>query len=272
MDSGLNKKVVLITGASGGIGSEMVRCFAKEGARIAIHYHKNKKSAEALAAEISQDNNFCIVQADLTQETEVKRMWAEIESQLGPVQTLIANSGICIGYGKPFHEVTLEQWNKTLAGNLTSIFLCVREFFLGIQKHQLQSPSAVLIGSTAGQFGEAYNSAYSASKSPLNAGFLLTLKNELARLTPRGRINCICPSWTITEMVDTLMKNETHVKKVLQTVALRKVARPIDVAQAAVFLASEKLSGHCSGQVITLAGGMEGRLLYQPEDIDLQKA
>lgn len=268
MDTGLKGKTVLITGGSGGIGSELVRMFSAEGARVAIHYHKNQASAEALASKLKPSD--CLVtQADLTSESDVRRMWREITEKLGPVEVLVANSGVCDTYGTPIHQITLDQWNHTLASNLTSIFLCIREFFVGIEKHRLQDPAAILIGSTAGIFGEAYNADYAASKAPLNSGFLLSMKNELARLAPRGRINAICPSWTITSMAEDLMDDPEQLRRVLQTVPLRKVARPSDVASSALFLASSQLSGHCSGQVITVAGGMEGRVLYGPGEIDV---
>jgi 3-oxoacyl-[acyl-carrier protein] reductase len=270
MELNLAGRVVLVTGASGGIGSEVVRKFASENAFVVIHYHKNVRAAEALAAEL-KPNSFLICQGDLTREVDVARVFAEAEARFGPVEILIANSGICIGYGKPIHQITLEQWNQTIAGNLTSVFLCIREFFKGIAKAKLEDPAAVLIGSTAGKFGEAFNADYAASKSPLNAGFLLSLKNELAHLSRRGRINAICPSWTVTGMVEDLLSDKDHVAKVLQTVTLRKVARPADIASAVLFLSSAVASGHMTGEVLTLAGGMEGRRLYTADEIDLKQ-
>lgn len=271
MDAGIGNKVVLVTGASGGIGSEIARVYAAEGARVAVHYHSNRAGAEAVAAEIGRERSL-VVQADLTREDPVRAMWGEIERGLGPVEILIANSGICIDYGTPIHEKTLEDWNRTLAGNLTSMFLCAREFFQGVVRHRLEEPSMVMIGSTAGIHGEAFNADYAASKAAMNAGFLMSLKNELARLAPRGRVNTVCPGWTLTPMAEEVLEDHDTVRRVLQTMALRKVARPLDVAQAALYLGCARLSGHCSGQVITVAGGMEGRVLYSPGEIDPTKA
>lgn len=271
METGLGNKVVLVTGASGGIGGEIARVYAAEGARVAIHCHRNREGAEAVAEAVGRERSL-VVQADLTREAEVRRMWDEIERELGPVEILIANSGICIDYGTPLHEKSLEDWNATLAGNLTSVFLCAREFFRGVVKHGLEEPSMVMIGSTAGIYGEAGNADYAASKAAMNAGFLMSLKNELARLAPLGRVNTVCPGWTVTPMVEEVLEDHDTVRRVLQTMALRKVARPLDVAQAALYLGSPRLSGHCSGQVITVAGGMEGRVLYQPSEIDPARA
>jgi 3-oxoacyl-[acyl-carrier protein] reductase len=269
MNSGLVNKVVMVTGASGGIGSEIVRQFIAEGSKVIIHYHKNKSSAEALAKNLSPESVF-ICQADLTNEMDVKRLWADSEARLGPIEVLIANAGICLNYGTPIHEISLDSWNKTLAGNLTSVFLCIRAFFKGIENNKLQAPAGVVISSTAGIYGEAFNADYAATKGALASGFLLSLKNELVRLAPRGRINAVCPSWTASDMVKDLVEDKDHVQRVLQTVPLRKIGRPADVAASAVYLSSTALAGHITGQVITIAGGMEGRVLFKPGEIDLK--
>lgn len=270
MQTGLKDKVVLITGASGGIGSEIARQFSKEGAKIGIHYNNNESGAKKVAQELQTPSQLLL--GDLTSEPAVKEIFDQAEKKLGPVDILIANAGIWLEKPTPLHEMSLEQWNYTLSTNLTSIFLCTREFFRGIKKHSITEPSAVLIGSTAGIYGEAGHSDYAASKAAAIYGFLLSLKNELAILSDRGRINAICPSWVLTPIADSLMKEPTQVSKVLQTVALRKLGRPADVASAALFLASSEMSGHMSGQIITLAGGMEGRLLYEKNEIDLSRA
>ena len=120
--------------------------------------------------------------------------------------------------------------------------------------------------------GEAGHADYAAAKAALTYGFVQSLKNELCRLTPRGRINVICPGWTLTPRVATVTQDHARMRRVLQTIPLRKIARPRDVAMAAVFLASDRLSGHMTGQVLPVSGGMEGRVLYQPEEIDASGA
>src|SRR5262245_5800467 len=213
MDTGLGNRVVLVTGASGGIGGEVVRAFVREGARVAAHFRTHGDRAQALAAELGLA---CVpLGADLTQEADVARLFAAAESALGPVEVLVANAGHWPPEDAPLERMTLEQWNGTLAADLTSVFLCGREFFRGIVKHRLADPSAVLVGSTAGIFGEAGHADYAAAKAGLTYGLARTLKNEICRLAPRGRVNVVCPGWTFTPMTRRFADDPPRVRRVL---------------------------------------------------------
>ena len=270
MDSKLSNRVVLVTGASGGIGGEIVRAFAREGARVVAHYSEHGDRASALSHDLGPT---CVpLGADLTLEADVDRLFSEIELGIGPVEILIANAGFWPPDDVPLHQLTLKQWEGTLAVNLTSVFLCMRAFLRGVAAHQLDDPAAVLIGSTAGQIGEAGHADYATAKAGVIYGLARSVKNEICRLSPRGRVNVVCPGWTFTPMTKRFAADPAKVQKVLQTIPLRKVGRAHDVAMAAVYLASSHLSGHVSGQVLTVSGGMEGRVLYDPDEIDPAKA
>jgi 3-oxoacyl-[acyl-carrier protein] reductase len=270
MDTALANRVILVTGASGGIGGEIVRALVQEGARVAAHFRHNHDTAQALAAELGPA---CVpLGADLTVEAEVARLFDQTVSALGPVQVVVANAGVWPAKDVPVHDMKLAQWNATLATDLTSVFLCMREFFRGIVKNQLADPAAVLVGSTAGIFGEAGHADYAAAKAAVTYGLARTLKNEICRLAPLGRVNVVCPGWTRTSMTNRFATDPDRVRRVLQTIPVRKIARAHDVAMAVVYLASSRLSGHVSGQVLTVSGGMEGRVLYRPDEIDPDKA
>jgi 3-oxoacyl-[acyl-carrier protein] reductase len=238
---------------------------------VVIHYHQRADVAERLAQEIGSDR-CVVVRAGLSCEEDVASLWATSEAALGPIEIVVANAGIWVPDEVPIQSMTLDQWNKTVATDLTAVFLCMREFFRGIERHELIDPSAVLIGSTAAVFGEAGHADYAAAKGGLVYGFMLSLKNEMARLAPRGRVNAVCPGWTITPMTERFMDEPEVVRRALQTIPLRKVGRPQDVASAVTFLASPQLAGHLTGQMLLTSGGMEGRVLYKAAEIDVENA
>jgi len=271
MNSELSGKVVLVTGASGGIGSTIARAFAGEGARLVLHYHRGEAAAAKLKRSLASAE--CIaVGADLRREAGVKALFAAALKKFGRVDTLVANAGAWEIRDVPLPEMSLRQWRGTFDGVLTSTFLCVREFFRIVVKQR--RGNAVLIGSTAAVFGEAGHADYATAKAAMAFGLTRTLKNELARLAPHthdycgGRINCICPGWTLVPRTAGKLGDAGIVRKVTATMALPKVARPEDIANAVVFLSSDALAGHITGQTHVVAGGMEGRQLWRPEEID----
>ncbi|MDB6032465.1 MAG: Short-chain dehydrogenase/reductase [Verrucomicrobiales bacterium] len=272
MDSQLAGKVVLVTGASGGIGSAIAKAFAAEGARVVLHYRNGKGAAEKLASELGR--NSVALGADLTKEAQVRRLFAGVLKRYGRVDTLIANAGFWETKDIPLHEMSLQQWNNTVDQVLTSAFLSLREF-LGLVAKQKRG-NAVLIASTAGVFGEGGHADYASAKSAMAFGLTRTLKNEISRIAPHtkdycgGRVNCICPGWTVVPRTAAKLKNAAVVKKVTATMALPQIGRPEDMANAAVFLASDTLARHITGQTLVIAGGMEGRLLWQPQEINAE--
>jgi 3-oxoacyl-[acyl-carrier protein] reductase len=267
VDTQLSNKVVLVTGASGGIGGDLVRAFVTEGARVVAQFHEHPERAEALAHELGSS---CVpFRADLTLEADVERLFDEILVGIGPVEILIANAGHWPPENTPLADLSLKRWNDTLAVNLGATFLTLREFLRGVRLNGLTDPAAVLVGSTAGLFGEAGHADYAAAKAGLIYGLARSAKNEICRITPRGRVNVVCPGWTATPLRAGPVDPD-KARRILQTIPMRKIARPQDVAMAVVYLASSHLSGHVSGQVLTVSGGMEGRVLYTPEEINPQ--
>jgi 3-oxoacyl-[acyl-carrier protein] reductase len=271
MNTALTDKVVLITGASGGIGSAIARKFAAEGAKLALHYRRGRRQVEALQRELNQSESL-VVQADLSKEVQVRRLFGQTVKRFGRIDTLIANAGSWVTEDVPLHHMSLRQWEQTLDGVLTTTFLSVREFLRVVAKQK--QGNAVLISSTAGVFGEAGHADYSAGKAAIAYGLTRTLKNEIARIAPHtrdycgGRLNCICPGWTIVPRNQSKLGEVKIIKKVTATMALPQIARPDDIAHAAVFLSSDTLARHITGQTLVIAGGMEGRWLWRPEEID----
>jgi 3-oxoacyl-[acyl-carrier protein] reductase len=257
MDTGLAGKRVLVTGSSGGIGAACARAFAAEGARVALHYHQGEERAEALAAEL---DGAVAVQADLAREEEAERLFASCRESLGGLDVCAAVAGVWPEEDVPLWNLPLERWEATLRANLTLTFLTAREFLREVERNG--HGSLVLVGSTAGLFGEAGHADYAAAKSAIVSGLLLSLKNEVVRVAPKARVNAVCPGWTLSPMTRSTLEDPSVLERATRTMALRKAAEAEDVARQVVALASDDVSGHVTGQVVVVAGGMEGRLLH----------
>jgi 3-oxoacyl-[acyl-carrier protein] reductase len=251
VETGLAGKGVLVTGASGGIGSATARAFAAEGSRVVAHYHRGRERAEELGVPA--------VQGDLTDEGDVARVFDEARAAVGTIDVCAAVAGVWPQADEPVWDLPIERWEATLRANLTATFLTARAFLGEVRR--TGHGSLVLVGSTAGRFGEAGHADYAAAKSAIQVGLLLSLKNEIVRIAPRARVNAVAPGWTYSPMTRGAL-DESLVRGISRTMALRKVAVADDIARAIVVLASDELSGHITGELVTVAGGMEGRTIH----------
>ncbi len=181
------------------------------------------------------------------------------ERELGGVDVCAAVAGFWPREDEPVWKLPLERWEATLRANLTATFLTARGFLRLVER--TGHGNLVLVGSTAGRFGEAGHADYAAAKAALQGGLLLSLKNEIVRIAPLGRVNAVAPGWTYSPMTRGELDPE-FVARLSRTTALRKVAQAKDVARAVVVLASDELSGHVTGELVTVAGGMEGRTVH----------
>jgi 3-oxoacyl-[acyl-carrier protein] reductase len=259
MDLGLEGSAALVTGASGGIGTAVARLLAGEGVRVGVHYHSSRARAEALAEEIGG----VPLQADLRDEAQADALVPAALAALGRLDACVANAGVWPAEDVPLSQLSLDRWRATLDANLTATFLTARAFLRHIEG--TGEGALVMIASTAGIFGEAGHADYAAAKAAIAHGLLLSLKNEVVRTAPRARVNVVAPGWTVSPMTASELTPEL-VGRVTATMALRKVAEADDVANAVAWLCSGRAASHITGQVITVAGGMEGRLLHVPPE------
>ena len=265
MNAGFQGKHVVVTGASSGIGFDSVAVFLAEGAKVTACYKSDPRNLNMLTDKYSERLN--VVKADVRSESEVKLLFSEANTVFGRIDAAVANAGIAFHDEVPVHEMSIEQWQKTIAVNLTGVFLCAKHFFANLKKYPGDDASLVLVGSTAGEIGQAWHCDYSTSKAGLR-GLLMTLKNEIVHLAMRGRVNLVNPGWTITPMTEGELSDKAMMSRIIQTIPLRKVATPSDITHAILYLSSDKLAGHVSGQTLTVAGGMEGRILFSRDEVE----
>ncbi|KAJ8082879.1 hypothetical protein PM082_008736 [Marasmius tenuissimus] len=281
LDLGLSDVHVLITGASGGIGLEIVKVFLDQGAKVTAQYNTSPASLQSLAS--SQPESYAsqlhIAQADLSSESSVQSLFASAVAKFGPIHIAAVNHGNWVREHVMLKDMSLQRWNFSMDANLTSAFLVAREFIKGVEnalkaqtlseadKERLEQASIVFVGSTAGLFGEANHSDYAAAKSGIMYGLTLSLKNEIVKVAPRGRVNCVAPGWTQTPKKTDMLEDPDTVYRITATLPLKKVATTYDIAVQIALLSSARVSGHVTGHVIDVAGGMEGRLLHLPGEL-----
>ena len=259
MKTGLNGKTVLLTGASGSIGSAIAEMFDKEDSNIILAYNKSEKKIRGLEKRLK--NKHFAISADLTDEKDVGKLFIEAENKFGRIDILIACAGAWSDE-KYISDRSLEEWNRTFQLNSTVDFLLTRGFFNNLKKYRENHGSIVYIGSTAGMIGEAKHHDYAAAKSAIIYGLNQSVKNEIIKFAKSGRVNSVCPGWCATPMTLDLLEDKQFVRNITATIPLQKVARTEDIASTVIFLSSDLLAGHITGEIITVSGGMEGRLLH----------
>lgn len=269
MKTDLDGKRILVTGASGGIGHACARAFADEGAQLALHGHTNVAALQQLQAELAVRTQ--AVQADLTDERQVQQLFEAVDAEFGGLDVLVANAGRFVLEPIPITDMALSQWHDTVEADQTSVFLCARAFFRMLQRTRPEAASVVLVGSTSAMFGEEGHADYAAAKAAVHYGLTRTLKNEIVRIVPRGRVNAVAPGLTWTPMADRERRDRDAWARALQTRALPQLAQPEDVARAVVFLASETTASHITGAILPVSGGLEGRIVRAHDDRDTER-
>ena len=271
MDLQLRDKVVFITGASGGIGRALSEAFAAEGAKLALTGNDAFASLRQWVDAQPNKHDMLSLVCDTTDPARMEAALEETRKKFGRVDVCIANAGRWTPEFALMHRATPERIRQNVEVNLLGSMWTARAFMRSLEASGPRpdgvGASLVFIGSTAGRFGEKGHAEYAASKAGLY-GVVRTLKNEIVELDPFARVNMIEPGWTVTHMARPALKVAGVISKVVRTMPLRQLARAEDIARAALFLCSPALSRHVSGEVVTVAGGMEGRSLWEPGDVD----
>jgi len=241
------EEVAIVTGAGRGIGRRVALVLAEEGYRIAA----NDLAApeEALEELRTAGARVLSIPGDVSDEASVRGMVEKVMDGLGRVDVLVNNAGIS-GIS-PAEEITLDDWQRTLAVNLTGPFLACREF--GGVMLERGSGSIVNVASVAGLLGVSDRAAYNASKHGL-VGLTRTLAAEWGG---RGvRVNAVCPGWVKTEMDEEDQEGGGYTDRDIEgRVPMGRFATPEDIARAVAFLADPEWSGFVNGHTLSVDGG-----------------
>lgn len=251
----LTGRVALVTGGSRGIGAETVRLFVNAGARVVFSYRQARDQAHALMAECGGPARCVALEQDLSSPADGRALVATAIEAFGRLDILVANHGVWAAANAPIELMAEEQWRRTLAVNLDSVFGLVQA---AVAQMELQGRGAddaaghiVLISSTAGQRGEAHHADYAVTK-----GALISLTKSLSsELAPHGiRVNCVAPGWVATEMSAAALDDPEQGPGIAAGIPLGRVATAREIAGPVLFLCTP-LAGFISGEVLNVNGG-----------------
>jgi 3-oxoacyl-[acyl-carrier protein] reductase len=251
MNLSLNSKVALITGGSRGIGAAAVRLFAGAGAKVVFNYQSAKAQADALVKECGAAN--CkAVQSDLSTTAAAQQLVASAIAAFGRLDILVANHGIWPPEDAPIDRMSDEQWHRTIAVNLDSVFSLVKHSVAQMKK-QRGTPAGhiILVSSTAGQRGEAFHCDYAATKGAL-ISMVKGLSSELA--PDHIYINSVAPGWVDTDMSASALNDPPTRAKIFGGIPLGRVGTPEEIAGPILFLCTP-YAGFITGEVFNVNGG-----------------
>ncbi len=244
----LDGKKALITGGSRGIGRATAILFAKAGCDLAINFINQKEAAEKVREEIDKIGRECLVfKADISQKNDVNSMINEVMEKWGRIDILVNNAGIWT-YGE-MGKMSEKIWAETMKINVDGVFYTCN----AVIPHMKEKKRGwiISVSSTAAVRGEAFHSHYAASK-----GALVSLTKSLAvELGPYNiRVNCVAPGWVDTDMCSEVFSDPGFRDKVRESIPLRRIPPPEDIAGPILFLASD-LAQHITGEVLNVNGG-----------------
>lgn len=245
----LEDRVALVTGSSRGIGAAITRLFANEGACVVVH-GRDADAVETVRNQIAVAGGqamSCI--ADLTHYQEIEEMKERIENVHGPVDILVANAGGSTSRPSQLEEISEEDWRGALDSNLTATFLTIKCFLPGM-KERGRGNIITMSSAAARRPNPSSPIAYAAAK----AGIELLTKDVAAQAGPHGvRVNCIAPETIMTEANRQQIPEDVQ-ESLREAHPIRRLGTPEDVAQTALFLASDSAEW-ITGIVVDVAGG-----------------
>jgi 3-oxoacyl-[acyl-carrier protein] reductase len=246
MSNKLSGKMAVVTGASKGIGAEIAKHLAAEGASVVVNYASSKAGADKVVADIAGKGGKAIaVQADVSKEADIKKVFAETKKAFGRLDVLVNNAGI---YEiAPLEEITAENFNKQFGLNVLGLILTTQEAV----KHFGDGGSVVNISSVVGKLAIPGATVYSASKAAVDS-ITRTLSAELG--PKKIRVNAVSPGMVETEGNYTAKEGSDFRKGVEEKTPLGRIGQVHDIAPAVVYFASDD-SKWVTGETLYIAGG-----------------
>lgn len=244
----LGGKVALVTGGSRGLGFAMARAYAQAGARVVLAARDAERLEQAAAQIRSEGGDVHVLSFDLLDEAAVTAAVPKLIERHGRLDILLNNAGICIWSG--FLDSTLDSWNRTLATNLTAVYLLARE---AARPMIAQGWGRIInVGSYVSVIGRERLQAYAASKHGL-----LGLTKSIAGEVGRHGVTCnaIAPGFFLTEMAEPVRRDPARMQVFTNAIAMGRWGEPGELAGPAVFLASEA-SSYVNGHTLHVDGGV----------------
>ena len=243
----LRGRNALVTGASRGVGRAVALQLARAGASVGIAYRSRGDEAETVADEVRRHGvGAWTAGGDLSRPEAVDGLFARASREFDGLDIFVGNHGIWPTADTPVSDISDERWHATMAADLHSVFYTCRS------AARMLRPDGrlVLIGSTAGQRGEAFHADYAAAKGAMGS----FVKSFCIELAPRGiTVNCVAPGWVDTEMSATAYRNGGR-ERIAESIPIGRIATAEDVAGPVVFLCSE-LGRHVTGEILNVNGG-----------------
>jgi 3-oxoacyl-[acyl-carrier protein] reductase len=245
----LNDKVALVTGASRGLGKAIALQLANDGAQVVVNFAASAdKAAEVVSTIQSGGGKALAMQADVSNLEEVEKMVDTIYEQLGRIDILVNNAGVT--RDELLISMEREDWDKVISTNLGGLFNCTK----AVAKYMMVQKNGRIINmsSVAGERGGRGQSNYAASKGAVNA-FTRSVAMELAR--KKITVNAVAPGVVATEMSSEVIRRAQDI--ILDSVALKRLGQPEEIAKVVAFLASDD-SSYITGEIIRVDGGFKG--------------
>jgi 3-oxoacyl-[acyl-carrier protein] reductase len=222
--------------------------FREAGAKVVFNYQKAADVAEKLAAECGAESTFA-VQADLDGSGAEQKLVSATLEKFGRIDILVVNHGIWPPHDQPIETMPEQQWRKTVAVNLDSTILLVRESVAQMKRQG--GGHVVIVSSTAGQRGEAFHADYAATKGAV-ISLVKGLSTELAK--DKIYVNCVAPGWVQTDMTRDVLATDEWREKIPKVIPVGRAAYPEEIAAPILFLCT-KHAGFITGEIFNVNGG-----------------